>query len=211
MPPIAGVGRRSATPKQVSVNPGTQASGLLRRADSRGPAALAGLRVVLAHGHSHVREGLEHLLLEEADVVEAAKAATVEETVGILRKGGWNVVILGSSFGGRPIQEQLAEFRRIEPALRCVLLSSYPHAGINALLMDCGADAVVLEERIDEDLIPVLQSVRRGEYGTRRGIPEDSARPAAENVGEPQRPALSSTDHRDSIPPTSPSPGDLHR
>jgi DNA-binding NarL/FixJ family response regulator len=158
----ASVGRADNARKQPAKSEARQASSLNRRCDAGKSADLAGLRVVVAHSHSHVREGLKRLLLEEAGVAEAAEASNIEETVEILRRGGWHLIILGSSFGGGAIQEQLAVFRRIEPAIRSVLLSSYPHAGINALLMECGADAVVLEEKIDEDLISVLQSVRRG-------------------------------------------------
>ncbi len=142
----------------------------------------------------HVRTGLRHLLVEDGNVGEIAEAASFEQTLAILKEGGWQVVVLGSSFAGPSIKEQLAMLRQVEPAVRCVLLSSYPHAGINALLMEHGADAVVLEEKIDEDLIPAIQKLRRGECVFRRGIPEDSARLAANPEGTPPESALSSSD-----------------
>lgn len=164
-----------------------------------GPA-LSGVRILIGHGHMHVLTGLKRLLTEEGNAAAVAEAASLEEMLSFIKSGNWQVIVLGSSLAGPSIRDQLAVIRESDPEIRCVLLSSYPHAGINALLVEYGADAVVMEERIAEDLIPVIQSLRRGECVSRRGNQEDSARMAEGLRGEPPVPALSSTDLGDVKP-----------
>lgn len=159
-----------------------------------GGLMLGGLRVFIGHSHAHVRAGLRRLLVEDGKVAAIAEAGSLEDALTVLKERGWQLVVMGSTFAGPSIREQLAMFRQVEPAIQCVLLSSHPHEGINALLIECGADAVVMEDRIDEDLIPAIQGLRRGECVFRRGIQEDSARLAADPEGKSPVSALSSTD-----------------
>ena len=154
------------------------------------------LAAVVGHAHPHVRAGLRQILCEEGKASAVAEAGNADEMTALLKTHQWNVIVLGASFPGPPLQEQLAIFRSIDPSVRCVVLSGYPHASVTALLMECGADAVVMEENIDDDLIATVQRVRRGEYDFCRGLVEDSSRLAA-GVGEaPPVSALSSKDLR---------------
>jgi two-component system invasion response regulator UvrY len=154
------------------------------------------LKAIVGHGHPHVRAGLRQILLEEGMAAAVAEAGSADEMKALLKTHQWNVIVLGASFPGPPLQEQLAVFRHIDPSVRCVVLSGYPQASVTAILMECGADAVVLEDRIDDDLIAAVQSVRRGEYVFCRGLVEDSTRLAA-GVGEgPPESALSSKDRK---------------
>ncbi len=150
---------------------------------------------MVGHGHPHVRAGLRQILLEEGKAAAVAEAGNTDEMIALLKTHQWNVIVLGASFPGPPLQEQLAIFRRIDPSVRCVVLSGYPHDSVTTLLMECGADAVVMEERIDDDLIATVQSVRRGEHVFCRGPVEDRSRLAAGVGEEPPVSALSSKDH----------------
>ena len=154
------------------------------------------LTAVVGHGHPHVRAGLRQILLEEGNAAAVAEAENADEMKALLKTHQWKVIVIGDSFPGPPLQEQLATFRSIDPSVRCVVLSGYPHPAVTAVLMECGADAVVMEERIDDDLIATVQSVRRGEYVFCRGPMEDSSRLAAGVGEEPPASALSSKDHR---------------
>lgn len=155
---------------------------------------------MVGHAHPHVRAGLRQILLEEGKAAAVAEAGNADEMTALLKTHQWNVIVLEASFPGPPIQEQLAIFRRIDPSVRCVVLSGYPHASVTSLLMECGADAVVLEERINDDLIATVQSARRGEYIFCRGLVEDRSRLAAGIGEEPPVSALSSKDHRRAKP-----------
>lgn len=162
------------------------------------------LTAVVGHGHPHVRAGLRQILLEEGKAAAVAEAGNADEMKALLKSHQWNVIVLGASFPGPPLQEQLTIFRKIDPSVRCVVLSGYPQASVTALLMESGADAVVIEERIDDDLIATVQGVRRGEYVFCRGLVEDSSRLAAGVGEEPPVSALSSKDHRRSKSPSGP-------
>jgi DNA-binding NarL/FixJ family response regulator len=153
------------------------------------------LRVIIGHGHAHVREGLRQILLEEGAAEAIKEVASVEELTAALKEGCWNVVVLGTSFADSALKEHLETIRRADPAILRVVLSSYPQAAVSALFMGCGADAVVMEERIDEDLLATLERLRRGEYVACRGLEEDSSRVKAASGEKPSVSALSSADH----------------
>jgi len=157
------------------------------------------LNIIIGHGHGHVRAGIRQLLVEEGITGTIREAATVEELTGALGEGHWDIVVLGTSFANTGVRDQLATIRRADPDIRSIVLSNYPHAAVSALLLGCGADAVVLEERIDDDLLSTIEKLRRGEYGSGRGHEEDSTRLKAA-VGE--RPSVSALSSKDRLPNT---------
>jgi DNA-binding NarL/FixJ family response regulator len=115
-------------------------------------------RVIVGHRNAHVRAGLRQLLMDEGHAEAVKEAANNEELVAALREKNWNIVVLGTPFVDSGVKEFLEAVRKIDPAIKCVLLSSHPHAAVNALLLNCGADAVVMEEKIDEDLLSSIRS-----------------------------------------------------
>jgi len=152
------------------------------------------LTVAIGHGHAHVRAGIRQILLDEGVAGTIVAAGSCKEMEALLRLCHPQVVVLGDSFPGQSIQEQLAIFRRIDPSVRFIVLSGYPHDSVTDHLEDAGADAVVMEERIIDDLVTATQCVRRGEHFSCRGLVEDSLRWTAGIGDEPPVSALSSKD-----------------
>jgi DNA-binding NarL/FixJ family response regulator len=153
------------------------------------------LTVIVGHRNAHVRAGLRQLLLDEGHADAVKEVATNEEMIAALKEKKWKIVVLGTPFIDSGVKEFLEAIRKIDPEIKCVVLSSYPHAAVSALLLSCGADAVVIEEHIDEDLLSSIRSLRRGEYVVGRGHEEDSLRLGVVAGEKPPRSALSSTDH----------------
>ena len=137
---------------------------------------IAGLTVAVGHGHAHVRDGLRQILLGEVHAAYVVEARNADEMETLLKQHHPRVIVLGDSFSGQPIQEQLAIFRNIDPSMRCIVLSGYPHESVSALLLEAGADAVIMEEKIIDDLVPVIKSVLGEENNSCRGLVEDSLR-----------------------------------
>ena len=135
-----------------------------------------GERVVIAHGHSHVREGLRQILLEEGGVSALAEAADATGLMSILQNDLWDLIVMETALGGPALQDQIMHYRVVNPSILIVVLSPYPHAGVTELLMESGADAVVMEERIADDLVSTIRIICRGEHVFSRGIQEDSQR-----------------------------------
>jgi len=152
------------------------------------------LRVIVGHRNAHVRAGLLQLLVEEGHAEAVKEAVNNEELVAALKERKWSVVVLGTPFVDSGVKEFLEALRKVDPEIKCVVLSSYPHAAVSALLLNCGADAVVMEEKIDEELLSSINKLRRGEYVAGRGHEEDSLRLEVAVGEKPPRSALSSTD-----------------
>jgi DNA-binding NarL/FixJ family response regulator len=152
------------------------------------------LRVIVGHRNAHVRAGLLQLLVEEGHAEAVKEAVNNEELVAALKERKWSVVVLGTPFVDSGVKEFLEALRKVDPEIKCVVLSSYPHAAVSALLLNCGADAVVMEEKIDEELLSSINKLRRGEYVDGRGHEEDSLRLGVAVGEKPPRSALSSTD-----------------
>jgi two-component system invasion response regulator UvrY len=153
-----------------------------------------GLNVVVGHCRSHVRACIRQILVDEGMASTVAEVSNFDELIAVLKNRPWDVIILNTSFAGSALQEQLALVRQIQPSIRCIVISSYPR-DLFTLLIGSGANGVVMEENVAEDLVDTVQRVCRGESVFCRGVQEDSVRLTADAGVKPPVSALSSADH----------------
>jgi DNA-binding NarL/FixJ family response regulator len=137
---------------------------------------------------------MKQILLDEGGVTDVAEANDANGVMNVLATGSWDVIVFEASLVGPVLQEQLANYRRMSPASSYVVLNSFPLDYATELLMDCGADAVVMEDRIAEDLVSTVQKFRRRETFFQSGHPGRQIAVDDTHGGMSSVSALSSTD-----------------
>jgi DNA-binding NarL/FixJ family response regulator len=121
------------------------------------------LRLLVVDDHEVVREGLVALLSRREEFQVVAEAGTVVEALGAARRFEPDLVIMDVRLPDGSGIEACREIRAELPAIRVVMLTSYPdeEAVLSAIL--AGASGYLLKQIRGRDLVTALEAVGRGD------------------------------------------------
>jgi DNA-binding NarL/FixJ family response regulator len=121
------------------------------------------LRLLVVDDHEVVREGLVALLSRREEFQVVAEAGTVAEALGAVRRFVPDLVIMDVRLPDGSGIEACREIRAELPAIRVVMLTSYPdeEAVLSAIL--AGASGYLLKQIRGRDLVTALEAVGRGD------------------------------------------------
>jgi DNA-binding NarL/FixJ family response regulator len=121
------------------------------------------LRLLVVDDHEVVREGLVALLSRREEFQVVAEAGTVAEALGAVRRFEPDLVIMDVRLPDGSGIEACREIRAELPAIRVVMLTSYPdeEAVLSAIL--AGASGYLLKQIRGRDLVTALEAVGRGD------------------------------------------------
>jgi DNA-binding NarL/FixJ family response regulator len=121
------------------------------------------LRLLVVDDHEVVREGLVALLSRREEFQVVAEAGTVAEALGAARRFEPDLVIMDVRLPDGSGIEACREIRAELPAIRVVMLTSYPdeEAVLSAIL--AGASGYLLKQIRGRDLVTALEAVGRGD------------------------------------------------
>ena len=117
------------------------------------------MRLLLADDHALVRRGMRALLEAEPGITVVAEASDGLEAVGLCEVHRPDVVVLDVAMprlSGIDVAERV---RRIAPAPLVVMLSMYADEAYVLRALQAGAQAYLLKDATDEDLLPALRAV----------------------------------------------------
>lgn len=120
------------------------------------------MRVLLADDHAIVRRGLRSLLETEPGVKVVGEAADGLEAVRLATAHTPDVVVLDI---GMPLMngiEVAARLRALTPAPRVIVLSMHTDESYILRALAAGAQAYLLKDSTDEELLPALRTVTAG-------------------------------------------------
>ena len=120
------------------------------------------IRVVLADDHAVVREGLKHILEENADLRVVAEAGTGDEVVRALRGSPADVVVLDISMPGPGVFSLLERIEAAHPRVRCVVLTVHPEEQYAVRVLRAGAAGYLSKERSPEFLLEAIRKAHSG-------------------------------------------------
>jgi DNA-binding NarL/FixJ family response regulator len=83
-------------------------------------------KILVADDHELIRGGLRRLLLESGTAPEIGEASTAAQTMDLVRRERWSLVILDLNLPGRSGMEVLKQIKVEFPALPVLILSTYP-------------------------------------------------------------------------------------
>ena len=121
------------------------------------------LRLLVVDDHEVVRQGLVALIDRREKFQVVAEAGTVEEALDAARRFQPDLVIMDVRLPDGSGIEATREIRAENPAIRVVMLTSYPdeEAVLSAII--AGASGYLLKQIRARDLVIALEAVGRGE------------------------------------------------
>lgn len=120
------------------------------------------IRVLIADDHAVVRRGLRELLKEEISNITFAEAATAHETLALVKKQDWEIVILDISMPGKSGMDILADLKALRPHLPVLFLSVHPEEQFAKRALQTGAAGYLTKESIPEELVNAVRKVLAG-------------------------------------------------
>src|SRR4029077_6309910 len=123
------------------------------------------MKVLIADDHAVFRRGLRETLAEFFFKITFGEAKTAQETVELVRRHDWDVVILDISMPGKSGLDVLDDLRRLRPRLPILLLSMHPEEQYARRALKAGASGYLTKESVPEELkLAVRKIVAGGRY-----------------------------------------------
>jgi two-component system invasion response regulator UvrY len=120
------------------------------------------MRVLIADDHAVFRRGLRETLAEIFSRVTFGEAKTAQETVELVRRHEWDVVILDISMPGKSGLDILDELKRLRARLPILLLSMHPEEQFARRALKTGAAGYLTKESVPEELKEAVRKVVAG-------------------------------------------------
>jgi two-component system invasion response regulator UvrY len=122
----------------------------------------AATRILIADDHAILRQGLKQILAEEIPATEFGDAGDANQTLVLLHKQAWDVLVLDINMPGRNGFEVLDEVRRNFPLLPVLVLSSTPEDQLGVRAIKAGASGYLNKRTAPEQLVEAVQKVLAG-------------------------------------------------
>lgn len=148
-------------------------------------------RILIADDHAVVRAGLKEILVAGFPRSEFRGSATIPETLELLRKQRWDVLVLDVFMPGSSGLAVLDEVRQNHPHLPVLVLSSAPEEQLGVSVLRAGASGYLNKMAAPEHLVQAVRKVLGGGKYVSARLAEQLATAAA-GAGQPLHEKLSS-------------------
>lgn len=123
------------------------------------------MRILIADDHAVVRQGLKQILAGAFKRALFGEAANSQQTLDLVWKQTWDIVILDLTMPGRSGLEVLKEIKQSRPSLPVLMLSMHPEDQFAVRLLKAGAAGYMTKESAPEELVgAVSKAVAGGRY-----------------------------------------------
>jgi two-component system, NarL family, invasion response regulator UvrY len=120
------------------------------------------MRILIADDHAVLRKGLRQILSDEFPRTEFGEAGTTQQTLDLLHKKKWDVLVLDINLPGRSGLEVLREARQHLPNLPVLVLSSTPEDQLGLRVLKAGAAGYLNKQTALEELVQAVRKVLAG-------------------------------------------------
>jgi two-component system, NarL family, invasion response regulator UvrY len=143
------------------------------------------IRILICDDHTIVRKGLKQILSEDPNLVVAGEAASGQECVEKLKKGGWDALVLDISLPDRSGLDVLKQVRSQYPRLPVLMLSMHAEEQYAVRVLRAGASGYLTKEAAPDQLITAIRKISKG---GRYVSPTFAEVLAFDLAGDPQKP-----------------------
>lgn len=133
------------------------------------------IEILIVDDHAIVREGLKSILSLQKDMHVCGMARNSAEAVNILMVKKADVAVLDISLPGRSGLELIRDVRKIQPALKVIMLSVYPEDRFAVRAFRAGASGYLTKEMASEMIVEAIRKVSSGGKFITPGIAEKLA------------------------------------
>lgn len=120
------------------------------------------IRVVVADDHGLMREGIKHILRSADDIEVHAEASDGFEVLALVRKGGFDVLIMDLSMPGRSGMDLIKQIKDEAPDLSVLVLTMHDEDQYAARAIRLGAHGYITKESAGKDLVNAIRRVHAG-------------------------------------------------
>jgi DNA-binding NarL/FixJ family response regulator len=154
------------------------------------------IRVLIADDHAIVRQGLRLILLDTPDMVVAGEAENGVEAMHMVRKGGWDVVLMDVTMPERNGIDTLKLLKKEYPKLPVIILSMHPeeHYAIRAL--KAGASGYLTKQSAPDQLVTAIRQVAGGKKYVSAAVAEQLANAIGEDTDKMPHEKLSDREYQ---------------
>ena len=120
------------------------------------------IRIAIVDDHAMVRTGLRQFFADQADLAVVAEAATGDEVLGIVRRGGVDVIVLDIAMPGLSGVDAMASIRAHAPELPVLILSGFPEADYATTMLRQGASGYLNKDCDPDEIVLAIRALARG-------------------------------------------------
>jgi two-component system invasion response regulator UvrY len=120
------------------------------------------MRILIADDHAVFRRGLRETLAEAFPRVIFGEAKTAAETVELVRRHPWDVVILDISMPGKSGLDILDDVKRLRPGIPVLLLTMHPEQQYAKRALKAGAAGYLTKDSVPDELKSAIKRIAAG-------------------------------------------------
>ena len=154
------------------------------------------IRILIVDDHPIVRRGLKQIVAQEADMIVAGEAATVEEMLAFVRRERCDVVVTDISMPGRSGLEGMEELKQELPDLAVLVMSVHPEDQYGVRALKLGAAGYLTKDSAAEELVTAIRKVVPGGKYVSLTLAEQLAVDVATESGQPLHEKLSTREYQ---------------
>lgn len=133
------------------------------------------IRVVLADDHGLMREGIKHILRKADDIEVQAEATDGFEVLSLIRKGGFDVLVMDLSMPGRSGMDLIKQIKEEAPGIAILVLTMHDEDQYAARAIRLGAQGYITKESAGAELVNAIRKVYAGRPYISMGVAEQLA------------------------------------
>jgi two-component system, NarL family, invasion response regulator UvrY len=149
------------------------------------------MRILIADDHAVFRRGLKETLVEAFSRVTFGEAKSAQETLELVRRHDWDVVVLDISMPGRSGLDILNDLKHLRPKLPILLLSMHPEEQFARRALKSGAAGYLTKESVPEELKKAVNKVILGGRYVSANLAEELAVGLSQGADRPIHELLS--------------------
>jgi two-component system invasion response regulator UvrY len=149
------------------------------------------MRILLADDHSVVRRGLKQILADEFKRAVFGEARNAQETLDLVGKENWDIMVLDITMPGRSGLEVIREVKKLRPQLPVLVLSIHPENQFALRVLKLGAAGYMTKESAAEALVEAVKKVLAGGRYVSTSLAETLARNLSNDAVRPLQELLS--------------------
>jgi len=123
---------------------------------------MAELRILLADDHAMVRDGIKAMLASDPVLEIVGEAENGTEALAKIRKLRPDLVIIDVTMPPMNGTEVVNKIKRHQPGMKVIVLTMHKSEAHVRSALDAGADAYLLKEDAQPDLLAAIASVKSG-------------------------------------------------
>ena len=153
-------------------------------------------RILVADDHYVVRQGLKQILADKFEDIEFGESCDGNETLHLIWKENWDVLLLDIVMPGRGGLDTLKEVLRSKPALPVIILSMHAESLFAIRALKLGAFAYIRKDSAGHELIDAVCAAFRGQRYITSAVAEELTREIQGNRSDLPHLALSDREYQ---------------